>query len=114
MRAGYDNGEPAAWCEARVMAPGEEEPFLETTTDRNGVVLFAPDRDGEWKVEIDDGLGHRIEARVRVTDGAVRMAAAPPGVPRLHGALAGLGLIFGIFGVWALIRTRSRAGHEAR
>jgi nickel transport protein len=67
----YDGGIPAAGAQATVFAPGEDTPFLTGTTDPAGLFAFLPGTGGEWRVVVDDGMGHRREARLEV--------AAPPG-----------------------------------
>lgn len=35
-------------------------------TDCNGRFAFSPDSSGVWKVEVNDGRGHKIQAEVKV------------------------------------------------
>jgi nickel transport protein len=63
----YDGGIPVAGAQATVFAPGGDTPYLTGTTDPAGVFAFLPATGGEWRVVVDDGMGHRREARLGVT-----------------------------------------------
>lgn len=66
----YDGGIPVAGALTTVLAPGVDTPYLTGTTDPAGLFTFLPGTPGEWRVVVDDGMGHRREARIDV-------AAAP-------------------------------------
>jgi hypothetical protein len=64
----YEGGIPVAGAQASVFAPGEDTPYLAGTTDPAGLFAFLPGIEGgEWRVVVDDGMGHRREARLEVT-----------------------------------------------
>lgn len=110
----YDNGEPVSFAEARLFAPGpEDRPALVSTTDRNGYFMFRPHTQGTWKVTVDDGMGHVTTAFLPfqgTVDAASRRDTGR--MPRRYGAVAGLGLLFGIFGWSAFLRSRRAAPTE--
>jgi hypothetical protein len=63
----YDGGIPVSGAQATVFAPGGDTPYLTGTTDPAGLFAFLPGtRGGEWRVVVDDGMGHRREARLQV------------------------------------------------
>ncbi len=100
----YEDGTPLADAEANVYGPGDAEAAWEGFADMEGRVAFVPDREGVWRVVVDDGLGHRAEARIEV-DAAGGIATAPTGRRAGPSAIAaGLGVLFGFFGLWALAR----------
>jgi len=66
VTAEYDTGEPMSYAKVKIMAPGAKLPFQSGRTDRNGRFCFFPDKQGEWKVIVDDEMGHRLEVRVPV------------------------------------------------
>ncbi len=108
VRAAYDNGSPMAFCDVTVSAPGGGEGAFQTgTTDRNGGFAFLPDTNGTWTVTVDDGMGHKVTARVLIEAGASAPAETAVAVDPLHRAIVGVALLFGIFGLWALF-----AGHR--
>lgn len=106
IRAIYDDGSPSAFSTVQVFPPGVTQVFAEGMTDRNGRFLFAPDSDGAWRIVVEDGMGHALDATLSVTNGVAGPAAAPPRTDRVSRAIAGVGLILGVCGVWSLWRGR--------
>ncbi len=106
----YDDGTPVSFADVRVYTPAGRE-FISGITDRNGVFLFVPDAAGEWRVEADDGMGHRILKSIEVAGGyEYELAQRKPGrkFPRLYGAVTGVSLIFGFFGLFAMFSRRRK------
>jgi nickel transport protein len=68
VSAVYDSGEPMSYAKVKISAPQAELTFQSGRTDRNGRFCFFPDMAGEWKVIVDDEIGHRLELKVPVTD----------------------------------------------
>jgi hypothetical protein len=55
----YANGESMAFAEVKVYSPADENiVFQEGLSDNNGVFIFVPDIDGQWRIEFNDGMGH--------------------------------------------------------
>jgi nickel transport protein len=77
VRATFDTGEPMANAPVLIFAPGESKAELTTTTDRRGVVCFAPDREGVWVLQVRAEGGHGL--RVNLEVGESMMAAATAG-----------------------------------
>ncbi|MCX7591571.1 MAG: DUF4198 domain-containing protein [Kiritimatiellae bacterium] len=110
IRAVYDDGSPVSFSEVKVFSPeGAGKPFFTGTTDRQGYFLFRPDTNGVWRVAIDDGMGHAVTHEI-VWDGTRRAAMEVHNqrMPRAWGALAGLAMIFGIFGWGAFVSLKYR------
>jgi nickel transport protein len=103
-----------AFCDVTVLAPqSSEEPYQEGTSDRNGCFAFLPDTNGTWKVAVDDGMGHLVEARIEIDSiGRRRTETAHP-PDRLGGTVVGISVIFGIFGVYAMVAARARRREES-
>jgi hypothetical protein len=88
--------------------------------------MFFPDRAGSWRITVKDGRGHAVEhiisfgeARTVGEDETpvpdqpadpVRDEEDAPALTRLQAAVVGAAVIFGLFGVLALIKSRQRAG----
>jgi nickel transport protein len=91
---------------------------LVSITDRNGVFCFAPDEQGEWRVEMEDGMGHKGS----ITVNAAAIPEAAPGVeagagtggraPLVFNILLGLSLLANIFGGWYLVGLKRRKAAE--
>jgi nickel transport protein len=106
VTAVYDDGEPMSYAAVEIKAAGEKIAFQSGRTDRNGTMLFLPDRPGVWEAVVSDGMGHRLALEVEVPEPGGRAAsqAAPESPPppavrsRVPSLIAGLGFIFGLFG----------------
>ena len=119
----YDGGIPVANAQVTVFAPGEDEVYLTGTTDPAGFFAFVPNNPGNWRAVVDDGMGHRREARLEVGtaseqeehghdalhadhthdvdhthEAALPHTHEPEGSDRPWRLAAGLGLIFGLTG----------------
>jgi len=63
----YSGGAPMAFAEVLVFAPGEELiEFQNGRTDGQGFFAFCPPQSGKWRVEVNDGRGHKVNALVDV------------------------------------------------
>ena len=105
VSAMYDTGEAMDYARVTVLAPGANLKFQSGRTDRNGRFCFFPDVSGDWKVVVDDEMGHRLEVHVPV-DKAMALKANPkngnlkPGsLTRWEKAVVGVSIIFGISGI---------------
>jgi nickel transport protein len=87
------------------MARSKGLTFQSGRTDRNGRFCFFPDAPGDWKVVVDDEMGHRLEVRVPVNEALVLQANEQRGetgespLSRYEKALMGICIIFGVSGV---------------
>jgi len=97
VKARYDDGSPMSYCDVQIFSPDGKE-FQSGVTDRNGVFSFLPDTEGEWKIEIDDGMGHKANERVFINEKLEFTEKKEYRLPKVYGALTGLSLIFGIAG----------------
>lgn len=117
VSAMYDTGEAMDYARVTVLAPGANLIFQSGRTDRNGRFCFFPDVSGDWKVVVDDEMGHRLEVHVPV-DKAMALQANPenknlkPGsLTRWEKAVMGVSIIFGISGILFWFKTR-KAGKQ--
>ena len=115
--AQYDTGEAMSYARVSISAPGTKLPFQSGRTDRNGRFCFFPDTAGEWKVVVDDEIGHRLEVNVPVDD-AMKLKTDPSAgrskrsLAKYEKALIGIGIIFGVSGLffWRLgMRVRKKS-----
>jgi len=112
VSAMYDTGEAMDYARVTVLAPGANLKFQSGRTDRNGRFCFFPDVSGDWKVVVDDEMGHRLEVHVPV-DKAMALKANPkngnlkPGsLIRWEKAVMGVSIIFGISGILFWLKGR--------
>ena len=111
VRFVYDGGAPLRAADVKVtsLAPGEIS-AIEGLTDRDGRFAFFPDQPGEWRVEVNDGMGHRASLVVDVGEERVAVVAHE----HAHGHhvapwLMAISMLFGLFGIWTLWSTRRSA-----
>jgi len=111
VKATYSDESPMAYCDVAIFAPGGPESEFQTgTTDPNGCFAFVPDTTGVWRVTVDDGMGHLLTAEVSVGPEGVEATGAARGYDRVRSVVVGISVIFGLFGVLALLRSRRRPG----
>ena len=111
VTAQYDTGEVMSYAKVSISAPDAKLSFQSGRTDRNGRFCFFPDVPGEWKVVVDDEIGHRLELAVSVRDdlGATdtdEAAVAKGSASRWQGVITGVSIIFGLFGILFLWKRR--------
>ena len=105
IKATYGDGTPMAYCEVAVFAPDDDVSEYQTgITDRNGCFAFVPDADGLWRVRVDDGMGHLVTAEISLDSLQVASTNVRQGGDRLSSVIVGISVIFGFFGLYALLR----------
>jgi hypothetical protein len=106
IRFAYTDGGPMLFARVKVFPPSSPEaPAQESVADRNGYFGFVPFEDGEWRLTAEDGMGHRGEIFITVTNKARLAEAGAAGGGKLPVPVAiglGLSLILNIFVFWYL------------
>lgn len=100
VRAAYSDGTPMRFAKVRVVN-SQGKTHQVGNADASGRFAWLPDREGEWRAIIDDGIGHRAEVVVEAGAPAPSAARAPGGPPSqapLARALWGLSAIFWLTG----------------
>ncbi|MBM4116257.1 hypothetical protein FJ251_00700 [bacterium] len=122
------DGAPLVGAQYRMFAPGADSPFQSGRTDAAGRVGFLPDRPGEWRLTAASEDGHgadiaiAIDSSLAVPLAADSTVAARPPLLMIPGSaaaakvrplwdraapiVAGVGLLFGLFGVVVLFARR--------
>ena len=102
--------EEASYAEYEVFAPDNKEtPFQLGRSDARGRVVFVPDRAGSWvvKVKADSQHGvHGAEIKVEIDSKGVVTDFSKPLVATHTRLLIGVSLLFGLFGLVAMARSR--------
>ena len=116
VEATYDDGSPMAFCDVSVFSPGEPASEYQTgITDPRGRFAFVPDTNGVWKVTVDDSMGHMVTAEIAVGPEGITQGGGRKGVDRSTGAIVGVSVIFGLFGLYCLVRQgMGRVRHGSR
>ncbi|MDR0409701.1 MAG: hypothetical protein LBH18_04815 [Spirochaetaceae bacterium] len=114
----YSTGDPVSFAKIKLYPPSTRDKNVESLvsiTDRNGFFCFSPDEAGEWRVDMEDGMGHKGTINVAVSCSVVEEAAAAENkpaagrVPLPLGAALGLSLLANVFGIWFLAARAKRA-----
>jgi nickel transport protein len=108
VKVGYDDGEPMSYAEVKIFSPFERDiEYQNGRTDRNGCFAFFPDQAGEWKVIVNDGMGHGVVTEVPVKEG-MNLDTIHHGFPRGQKLIAGIGIIWGLTGLVLYLKIRKR------
>jgi nickel transport protein len=111
VRIFYAADDPASYSQYEVYGPGDSEPHQTGRTDKNGFVAFVPDRPGIWKVKVlgESSHGfHGVTTEVKVDETLNLKSFSRPLAATYTKLIIGVSLIFGIFGLYSLIRSRKR------
>jgi nickel transport protein len=114
----YSTGEPISYARVKLYPPSALERNVESLvsiTDRNGVFSFLPDEEGAWRVDMEDGMGHKGTITVNAAfrpdaagepAAAIKTAGSRP--PLVFNIGLGLSLLLNIFGIWYVAGRRGK------
>lgn len=107
----YAKDNPASYSEYELLGPGDKEPHQIGRTDKNGFLSFLPDRAGTWKVkawgESTHGF-HGVTIDIEVNQAFQVESFSKPLVATYTKLVVGISLIFGLFGIYALWKSRRK------
>lgn len=107
----YEKENPASYSEYELFGPGDKEPHQIGRTDKNGFLSFLPDRPGTWRIRVwgESTHGfHGVTIDVQV-DQALQLESFSKPLLATHTKLiVGVSLIFGLFGIYTLWRSRRK------
>ena len=104
----YPDGAPFSFETYEVIRPGDDSPFQVGRTDRLGRIVFAPDTVAAWRVRAFSEDGHGVDLRVEPSPPDSTVGETGVSRSRFNRFVLGLGIILGVFGIIALLRTRSK------
>ena len=111
VRVFYSADDPASYAEYEVFGPDGDLPHQTGRTDKNGFVVFAPDRQGTWKVKV---LGesthgyHGVTVEVKVDKELNLASFKKPLAATYTKFVTGISLIVGLFGIYAFFLSRRK------
>lgn len=118
IRAGYDDGEPMSYAEIKIFSPDNKDiEHQNGRTDKNGCFAFLPDQIGEWRVVVNDGMGHGVVTEVEVfavgesaSGGkeAMKIETTAKGWPRWQKLITGVSIIWGLAGLVFYLKAKKR------
>lgn len=112
VRVFYAEDAPASYSAFEIFGPGSKIAHQKGRTDKNGFVAFVPDCPGTWRVtvlgESEHGM-HAASIEIEVNESLFMDSFRKPLVARYTKAFVGMSTLFGLFGVWAFLRSWSLA-----
>lgn len=111
VRVFYSPEEPASYSQYEIFGPEDKIPYKKGRSDKNGFVSFLPDRAGKWIIKVSgesDHGHHGVQVEVIVNEGLYMETFKKPLMARYNMLIAGLGFIFGIFGLWTLLKSKRK------
>jgi nickel transport protein len=109
IKAYFADGEPMAYTEFAVFAPGDAKiPYQKGRTDRSGYLAFVPGVAGSWHVKVTGTDGHGLDLDVAVdgTNDPTKSAQTSSGLASwifVARPLVGVALIAALFVVLMLL-----------
>ena len=111
IKVEYDDGEPMSYAEVEIFSPGDEKiEYQNGRTDKNGCFAFLPNEVGEWKVKVNDGMGHGVVTKVTVKEG-MRIDILHHGFSRWQKLVVGVSAIWCLTGLIFYFRARKIEKH---
>jgi hypothetical protein len=104
----YGDGSPFQYESYEIYFDEEKAAAQVGRTDRNGRIVFVPDRPGTWRVRAFSEDGHGVDETV-VVDAVAGPGRGSP-ADRTSRIIAGVGIILGLFGGIALFYRRRSPG----
>ncbi|MFP3043263.1 DUF4198 domain-containing protein [Treponema primitia] len=106
IRFQYSTGESMSFAKIKIFPPSTAKNNVESLvsiSDRNGIFCFIPDEVGEWRVEIEDGMGHKGSIMINAGPADQTPSSAPETaagkLPLPTGIILGLSIILNIFAI---------------
>ncbi len=94
----FADGSKFSYESYRVYKPGEDKiPFAVGRTDALGRVVFLPDTDGVWRVEVISNTGHGANLKVDVRGGGVKGESKNVMLFNILRFITGIVIIVGVF-----------------
>ena len=100
----YADGKPFAFEAYELYPLGKDIPAQVGRTNADGQVVFLPGTQADWRLKAYSADGHGVDQslKVTVTGGTAALATAHAELPRGLLLAAGLGIVFGLFGLLQL------------
>ncbi len=117
VRVFYGADDPASYSEYEVFAPGVDLPHQTGRTDKNGFVTFTPDHKGLWRIKVLGESAHGFHgATIEVNvDKDLNLESFKKPLAATYTKLTtGIGIILGLFGIYALVTSRKKEKEEKR
>ena len=106
VTVGYDTGEAMRYAAVTIFSPRDDTvEFQNGRTDVNGSFAFVPNIPGEWKIIVNDGIGHGLVTTFPV-DASMNVEITQGRFVRWQKLIIGIGIILGVTGIISYLRAR--------
>jgi nickel transport protein len=105
----YAANDPSSYSGYEIYGPGDAEAYQLGRTDKAGIVSFLPDRAGLWKIKVLGESSHGFHGEtieVKVDQAFQPESFTKPLVAQYTKVIVGVSIIFGLFGIYALWRSK--------
>lgn len=112
----YAANDPASYSGYEIYGPGDAEAYQVGRTDKAGIVSFLPDRPGLWKIKVLGESSHGFHGaaiEVKIDQAFQLESFSKPLVAQYTKVIVGVSIIFGLFGIYALWRSRRNPSSPA-
>ncbi len=107
----YSKDDPSSYSQYELYGPDDSQPHQTGRTDKNGFVSFVPDRAGIWKLKVwgESTHGfHGLTIEVKVDQALQLESFSKPLIATYTKLVVGISIIFGLFGIYALWKSRKK------
>jgi len=116
----YESGDPVSYAEVLVYSPNDAEiEYQNGRSDGSGIFAFVPNCVGKWLFVIDDEMGHRVKVEIHIEMNFFEKKNISSqyywleAVPIIYKLIFGLGIIFGITGIFYWIKAKREAAGDS-
>lgn len=112
IRLSSANSIALSGANVQVFAPNETSVYTQGTTDLNGAFAFVPHKRGDWRVVFtvpSDHGDHKTSLNVKISKDYKLQDYSQPLFQRYSSLIGVLGILIGIFGILAIIKSRKIA-----
>jgi nickel transport protein len=107
IEARYSDSSPLSDSEVTVFSPSnDKDPFLKGITDKYGRFMFIPDTKGTWTISVDDGMGHKKEKKITVSESFEAQVSDNGSFSTMQLVVMALSVIWGLTGTALYFRKR--------
>jgi nickel transport protein len=108
IKAEYDDGTVMSYAEVLIFSPDDKTiEYQNGRTDKNGIFAFVPDKPGNWRIKVNDGMGHGIVKEITV-DTRISINAVNAGNSVKNNYITAVAVIIGITGFLFYLKSRKK------
>ncbi len=108
LQTAYSDGSPMSFAKVVVFSPSDSKVEHQNgRTDKNGRFAFLPDEQGEWRITVNDGMGHAFTRQIRIDNPTDPVLPAPQSRNTVNTPIVIAGVVIGLLGIAYYLRARA-------